>query len=260
MPKRRSRGGRGEWGVREVEKGAGNVKGSKKMKLSESLAGLATSDPEFYQYLRDNDHELLEFRDSEEEEVEREEEEESGDEEPGEGGGGGGGGEVEEVPLNISSWKQTKVEEDSSGEDEKEEKEKEEGEGGGIPVTAAMVKNWVSAITEEHSLAGVKQLSLALRAAVRGVRGGEEGGEVYHVSGTSEFNAVVLACLTHVTPCLNHHIPPLPSSNTPKKRPFRPSSHKIWGRVRPVAESHCLVVLELVRGLKEPSMVCAVLR
>ena len=43
---------------------------------SESLAGLATSDPEFYQYLRDNDHELLEFRDSEEEEVEREEEEE----------------------------------------------------------------------------------------------------------------------------------------------------------------------------------------
>jgi nucleolar complex protein 2 len=127
-------------------------------------------------------------------------------------------------------------------------------------VTAAMVKKWVSAITEEHSLAGVKQLSLALRAAVRGVRGGEEGGEVYHVSGTSEFNAVVLACLTHVTPCLNHHIPPLPSSNTPKKRPFRPSSHKNWGRVRPVAESHCLVVMELVRGLKEPSMVCAVLR
>lgn len=34
---------------------------------SESLAGLATSDPEFYQYLRDNDHELLEFQDSEEE-------------------------------------------------------------------------------------------------------------------------------------------------------------------------------------------------
>ena len=34
---------------------------------SESLAGLATSDPEFYQYLRDNDHELLEFHDSEEE-------------------------------------------------------------------------------------------------------------------------------------------------------------------------------------------------
>ena len=35
---------------------------------SESLAGLATSDPEFFQYLRDNDHTLLEFRDSEEEE------------------------------------------------------------------------------------------------------------------------------------------------------------------------------------------------
>ena len=43
------------------------------------------------------------------------------------------------------------VEEDSSGEDEKEEKEKEEGEGGGIPVTAAMVKNWVSAITEVYT-------------------------------------------------------------------------------------------------------------
>ena len=40
--------------------------------LSESLAGLATSDPEFYQYLRDNDHELLEFRDEEEEEEEDE--------------------------------------------------------------------------------------------------------------------------------------------------------------------------------------------
>lgn len=39
---------------------------------SESLAGLATSDPEFYQYLRDNDHKLLEFHDSEEEEDEGE--------------------------------------------------------------------------------------------------------------------------------------------------------------------------------------------
>ena len=42
------------------------------------------------------------------------------------------------------------VEEDSSGEDEDEE-EKGQGEGGGIPVTAAMVKNWVSAITEVYT-------------------------------------------------------------------------------------------------------------
>jgi hypothetical protein len=86
----------------------------------------------------------------------------------------------------------TQDEEDSSGEDENEEEEKkDQGEGEGIPVTAAMVKKWVSAITEEHSLAGVKQLSLALRAAVRGVRGGEEGGEVYHVSGTSGKHVVM---------------------------------------------------------------------
>ena len=29
--------------------------------FSVSMSNLATSDPEFYQYLRDNDHQLLEF-------------------------------------------------------------------------------------------------------------------------------------------------------------------------------------------------------
>lgn len=37
--------------------------------FSESLANLATSDPEFYQYLHDNDHQLLEFDDSEHDET-----------------------------------------------------------------------------------------------------------------------------------------------------------------------------------------------
>ena len=34
-----------------------------------SMSSLVTSDPEFYQYLRDNDHKLLEFEESEDEEV-----------------------------------------------------------------------------------------------------------------------------------------------------------------------------------------------
>ena len=46
----------------------------------ESMSNLATSDPEFYQYLRDNDRQLLEFEDggSDEESVAEEDRERCG--------------------------------------------------------------------------------------------------------------------------------------------------------------------------------------
>jgi CO dehydrogenase/acetyl-CoA synthase beta subunit len=74
------------------------------MKFNSQMKNLSKQDPEFYQYLKQNDKELLNAADDDEEEEEEEEEEEGeeeGDDDGEHGSDGDGDGDVEAEPGEI---------------------------------------------------------------------------------------------------------------------------------------------------------------
>lgn len=238
-------------------------------RLKTQLSNLATTDPAFYRFLQGNDSHLLQFSDSEEEREEGWVGQEGGGEGRGSSDDDDEMGEPEPVPPHITSRAEIVHSDSEDMESEGEGREREEEEEGaykGIPVTLTMVQKWVDKITTAHYIPALHNLTLALHAAVagilnrtrRGVREGEEEEEVmvYRVEGTPVFNAVVVACLKHVSTCLSHHTPPQQHG----RRPQLPSSHKGWSKVRRTVKPYLSDLLRLSQGVREPSMQCAVLR
>lgn len=107
----------------------------------EQLAALASKDPEFYKYLRENDAELLDFaEDADLAEIDAL-----------------SASEDEETPRK----KQKKSKQATKAQAESDESDREDGN----ELTKAMTKKWGSATAEGHSLRAMKEVVLAFRAA-----------------------------------------------------------------------------------------------
>lgn len=244
-----------------------SVKGKKKAQSSKHqdvMKRLSETDPEFYQYLAENDQQLLEFSDDEEQE------EEGGDLDEDDIG------YPEPVPLSVTSRSEKLVHSESEEEkDEEEEGGEGDGDGdqeeegdksastGGKALTLSMVNKWVAKVTKGHSLSAWKMLVQALQAAVATIGDRHGDGEkntpvlLYRVEGTKEFNAVVSACLKYTPQCLSHYIE---ISQRPGKRPSLPSTHRAWPMVKKTLKLYLPTVTKLLQSLHESSMQRAILR
>jgi nucleolar complex protein 2 len=106
----------------------------------EQLAALASKDPEFYKYLRENDAELLDFAED---------------------------ADLAEITLSASEdeetprKKQKKSKQATKAQAESDESDREDGN----ELTKAMTKKWGSATAESYSLRAMKEVVLAFRAA-----------------------------------------------------------------------------------------------
>lgn len=106
----------------------------------EQLAALASKDPEFYKYLRENDAELLDFAED---------------------------ADLAEIALSASEdeetprKKQKKSKQATKAQAESDESDREDGN----ELTKAMTKKWGSATAESYSLRAMKEVVLAFRAA-----------------------------------------------------------------------------------------------
>lgn len=207
----------------------------------EQLNNLEEADPEFYKFLLKHDDKLLKFSDSEEDECN--EDNESTEE------------QSEERDI-------TDEEEVLSSNDESEREglnDKDEGE----IVTVEMVHKWSQRLKNSNSLGALKQLLSALHCGiVTTLSTPDEQKKViyeqpYQVRG-QVFNSLVIACLRYVRPTIEHHLP-LPSSITTKKL-ILPSSLKSWGRLRSIIKLYLADILQLLKGVSQDSMICAILR
>ena len=115
------------------------------------LEALAEKDPEFYQHLKDNDPELLNFTDLAEVDGLSD-----GDDKPAE-----------------SEKKRRKTTDEPGDQDWNEEQGQSNDE---TEVTLAVVEKWKTAMTQQHSLRAMRQVVLAFRAAVHV---NEEEGKAY---------------------------------------------------------------------------------
>ena len=225
-----------------------------------AMTRLAETDPEFFQYLAENDQQLLEF---------------SGDEGAGEeidDSEDDGMGRPEPVPTSVTS-RSEKQRDSELEQEEGEEDGDQDKEGGrmmslstsGKAVTLKMVNKWVAKVTKTHSLSAWKMLVQALQAAVGTIGDLQSDGNksappptlVYRVEGTKEFNAIVGACLKYTHECLSHHIE---INHRPGKRPSLPSTHRAWPMVKKTLRLYLPTVTKLLQNLHESSMQRAILR
>ncbi|KAK3575974.1 hypothetical protein CHS0354_037340 [Potamilus streckersoni] len=251
-----------------------------------SLQKLKDSDPEFYQFLQDQEKSLLDFDASDEDE----EEENDGDVEDevisksdGEDKGSDGGEdekkdknsknkeEDDDVDFDMSSDDEDgnihqppdelEVMSGSSdeGEDSKGEgKEKQKGKSHSRLVTMAMIKDWTQRFKDSISPSLIHEVTSALKAAVQHVSG-ETGTTKYKVEGSKAFNAIIRLCLIEIAPALQKMLDLPPLKDLQKPSLPKPKNKK-WIKVHIDIKNYLTSILQLMTHLSDASMVNVILK
>ncbi|KAI9868176.1 MAG: Nucleolar Complex 2 protein [Trichoglossum hirsutum] len=186
----------------------------------EDLNALAKKDPEFYNYLKKNDAELLDFAE------------------------GSGDNLVEVGALSDSEVddppkkKRRKLRKDTAldGED-----------GDGTEVTAALVMKWRTALIENNSLRAMRQVVLAFRAAAHV---NEDDGKEYKytISDPDVYNDLLILALKHIPEVLNQH---LPAKETNSGKIRVPTESRKYQTLTPLLKSYTSSVLHLLTALSD---------
>ncbi|KAH7057839.1 Noc2p family-domain-containing protein [Linnemannia elongata] len=207
------------------------------------LDALKEKDPEFYKYLQENDSELLEF-DGEMEDLESEEEDDE----------------------DMEDDEEMEVDDDEEEEEEEQPKKKkgkkaameEEEMMDGIPlVTKDMVAAWQSALVEKHSLRALRRLLLAFRAGAHLHDAEDDRTYAYKINSPIVFNKLVVTCLKHVIPTLDHH---LPVQTTSGGKPKPVNSGSKYATLQPLVKSFLQNTLFLLKELTDQEMIYFVIR
>ncbi|XP_033724823.1 nucleolar complex protein 2 homolog [Pecten maximus] len=262
-----------------------------------SLEKLEKLDPEFYKFLKNEDKSLLNFADDDvgddEEDDEEDEEDDEDDEDTSEEdvkNGKNSKGKLDLADLDDYSTdeedeessdeedsgkgrvhklpKKLEVASDGSEESDDDEEEKEEDPTDtalsgkkrrkGTLLTPRMIKNWSRNLETKPTMAVLKEVIAALRAAVLQA-GGEGKTDKYVVKGSAVFNDIVRVCLTQVAPALHQVIglPPL----TDLQKPIVPANNnKKWVKIRVDVKTYLTYLLKLVSELSEPTMINVILK
>ncbi|KAI9338457.1 Noc2p family-domain-containing protein [Obelidium mucronatum] len=202
------------------------------------LEALKDKDPVFYNFLLENDGDLLGFgnEDDDEDEDEDEEEEEA---------------VADKDDLHKIMKGEKTLEED-------EEEEEEDAANGPIELTNKMLSTWKTALIEQHSLRSAKKVVLAFRAVVSQGETESETAEVQtYVAGNEKLanNATVLA-LKYLGGVFDHHLPVKVNKG---KTPL-PSSAPKWKIVAPLVKSLLTNILRFLDQVSDEGMLRFVIR
>ncbi|KAK3848244.1 MAG: Noc2p family-domain-containing protein [Linnemannia gamsii] len=209
------------------------------------LDALKEKDPEFYKYLQENDSGLLDF-DGEMEDLESEEEDDEDEEEEGE-------------EMDVDSDEEMEEENPKKKKGKNVEVEEEEGETmDGVPlVTKDMVAAWQAALVEKHSLRALRRLLLAFRAGAHLHDSEDDRTYAYKINSPIVFNKLVVTCLKHVIPTLDHHLP-IQTTSGGKPKPVNSGSK--YQTLQPLVKSFLQNTLFLLKELTDQEMIYFVIR
>ncbi|KAG0277918.1 Nucleolar Complex 2 protein [Linnemannia gamsii] len=206
------------------------------------LDALKEKDPEFYKYLQQNDQELLEF-DGEMEDLESEEENDDED---------------DDEEMEVDSDEDMEEEEEQPKKKGKKTAVEEEETMDGVPlVTKEMVAAWQSALVEKHSLRALRRLLLAFRAGAHLHDAEDDRTYAYKINSPIVFNKLVVTCLKHVIPTLDHH---LPVQTTSGGKPKPVNSGSKYATLQPLVKSFLQNTLFLLKELTDQEMIYFVIR
>ncbi|KAL9027350.1 MAG: hypothetical protein Q9196_004112 [Gyalolechia fulgens] len=187
------------------------------------LDALAEKDPKFYEYLKENDAELLDF----------------------------GGGDLAEVDQLSETEKPRKKQKKNTGkaraEDAIAQDREEEDANGQIEVTMAMVSKWETAMVEQQSLRAMRRVVLAFRTAAY-VNADDGKEHKYSISNSDVYHQLLMLALEHVPSVLQHHIP---AKESPTGKVRIATDTKKYRTLTPLFKSHSAAVLHLLENLSD---------
>ncbi|KAI1762117.1 Noc2p family protein [Hypoxylon sp. FL1150] len=148
----------------------------------EAMDALAKDDPEFYNFLKENDPEALEFDDADLAEVD----------------------DLSASEEDDQPKKKRKKDKKQSKTAEAEEEETEDNE-----LTQAMVARWKVAMSERQSLKAARRVVLAFRSAAHLNEDDvdENRRQAYKISNPEVFHDILIVALKQLPEVLQHHVP-----------------------------------------------------
>jgi nucleolar complex protein 2 len=193
-----------------------------------AMDALAGKDPEFYEFLKENDPEMLDFN----EDADLAEVDELSS------------GEVEEKPKKKKQKKKQKEKLDNEDEEASELDEKAEDE---TEVTSAVISKWKKAMSEQYSLRALRQVVLAFRAAVHINEDGDKSYK-YTISNPDAYHELLVTTLQEVTKVLGHH---LPVKETASGKVRVATDTKKFKTLTPLLKSHTSAIQHLLTSLSD---------
>ncbi|XP_071455687.1 nucleolar complex protein 2 [Hetaerina americana] len=203
-------------------------------KHKKSLQKLKKSDPEFYQFLQENDKKLLQFdvSDSESDASQDESETEAVHVPPKELEGASDESDFEEEEGTVTVHRSNKV------------------------LTLQTVEEWQNSLPEDKTINTVVEVMKAFHAAVQRVDSEDDGDtSEYKVSGSSVFNAVVRLCVVHLPLSLRNLL-----KISPEATQFQPSKCKKWKKIQGSLKGYLTDLLKLMSSVSSENILSVLLK
>ena len=202
------------------------------------LESLKETDPEFYEYLQQEDKELLEFDDDEEDDSEEKQKKDESSESDSEKGG-----------SNEASKRA------------KTKRKKSENRQSGKTLTSALVKKLCENAKGGKALGAAKHLFTAYRAACHyGDEENENDQTMLKLASSSAFNDLVQFVLAEADDIFRGVLGDKPVKSTQEQYDYEPMKSNRWKKVEPVVKSYIGNTLHLLGQLTDASMTSLVLR
>ncbi|RIA95825.1 Noc2p family-domain-containing protein [Glomus cerebriforme] len=215
------------------------------LKLKKQIGELKDRDPKFYEYLMENDQELIEFdisdfeSNSEKDDIDDENDIEGMNTDNEESGGDDkSNSENEDLDMDIDR-EEEKAALRESGLDHDNENIRD--------LTSEMIDKWILAITESKSLRSTHRLVLAFRVAAH-INDDDEQSFAYKISNPSVFNNLVIVCLKYIPDVFDHH---LNVKDSDSKNSNSICTHRKWKSVQTLVKSFLNSVLYILKQLTE---------
>ncbi|XP_063916368.1 nucleolar complex protein 2 homolog [Zophobas morio] len=196
-----------------------------------ALSKLKDTDPEFYNFLQENDKKLLEFNVSDDEIEE---------------------GDDDDEETNNAPHKLPQELEVASDESDFEDEEKVKDKG---TVTLKMLRNWESAIQKDTSNKSITAVIQAFHAALLTVSSEDEQEPCqYKVEGAAAFNGVIQLCVIHLGPALQRFLGLADRSKQP------PHKCKKFVKIKGILKDYFMDLSKLLSGVTSTNIQTVLLK
>jgi len=195
------------------------------------ISSLKDKDPEFFEFLKENDEELLNFDESSDDDDDDAKEE---------------GAHKLPDKLEVAS-------DESDFEDEEAV-----ASGSKKKLNQAQVDTWLDNLSKQPNLSLIQDIIEGFKGAVAAIGSGEKSEEAapikYIVEGGSLFNSVVRLCVVNLEPALKKVLKIEPDSH------MKPEKAKKWKKVERHVRAYLMELVTLLSRVNEQSVLCVLLK